>query len=163
MILLLGETSGLHVLPPVLSRPPTCPSPALTPLLRPCDSGRADEISLLCPSPWAQRKAGLWDRISNRRPFVPSLLLPASNSVPIVVILVNEENNNNNKPETRGAARDAKVITRTWFCFSRSWRPPWPSHCLQAETRGRDCLCVSYPQGWESSSYGLIPALPNSL
>lgn len=90
--------------------------------LRPSDSGRADKISLMSPSPQVQRKSGLWER-KFQIPFSASACPQLS--VPIVVILANEK-----KKETRGAARDASVIASTWFCFARSWRSSWPSPCL---------------------------------
>lgn len=50
------------------ANPAPCPQPgpplprAVALTLRPCDSGKADTISFISPSPQAQHKAGLWGR-----------------------------------------------------------------------------------------------------
>lgn len=107
--------------------------------------GRADELSLTSPSPQVQHKAGRQRGNPSRGTLCPFPASPCLQlSVPRLVILMNEEK------ETRGAARDATVIIRTWLCFSGSWRSPWPSLCLPAEaqvdkvSRGLGCFffCV---------------------
>lgn len=89
MTLLFREPSGfrLLILLPAPSLVPHCPwAAALT--LRPCDSGKADMVSFLSPSPQAQHKAGLWGR-KFQIPFSASPCLQLSAHVD--VILMKEE------------------------------------------------------------------------